>query len=90
MADLQAVQQKIQDLHDAITAEKQEVGAKLDELGTTIQQLRDQIAAGNTEPADLDQIASALDSVKADIQGIIETPAPPPPVITDGGSDNIS
>lgn len=53
-----------QEVIDAIAAEKAEVQAKLDALGTEIQSLKDQIAAGSpVTPADLDEIVSLVHDI---------------------------
>jgi phage shock protein A len=53
-----------QEVLDAIAAEKAQVTEGLDSLNTQIQELKDQIAAGNAvTEADLDDIAAAVNEI---------------------------
>ena len=55
---------KVQDLLDAIASERQEVLGKLADLKTTVQELKDQIAAGGTiTESQLDEVLTGIQSI---------------------------
>lgn len=77
VADIEA---KVDTLQTALDNEQAQIQAAIDGLNTTVQELRDQIAAGANDQEALERIATKLDGIQSDLEGTIaDTPTEPEP-----------
>lgn len=73
------IEAKVDALQATLDAEQAQIQAAIDGLTTTVQELRDQIAAGQADNEALDRIATKIDAIKSDLEGTIaDEPAPTP------------
>lgn len=76
IADLEA---KVTTLVNGVKSEQAQAAIKLQALADEIKSLKDQIAAGSpATQADLDRLATALDSITTAVANIIPDDAPAP------------
>lgn len=74
------IEAKVDALQTALDNEQAQIQTAIDALNTTVQELRDQIAAGQTDNDALDRIATKLDGIKSDLEGTIaDAPVEPTP-----------
>ena len=80
MAKVSDIEAKVDALQSALDVEQAQIQAAIDKLNTTIQELRDQIAGGQTDAEALERIATKLDAIQTDLQGTIaDEPTEPTP-----------
>lgn len=74
------IEAKVDALQTALDNEQAQIQTAIDALSATVQELRDQIAAGQTDNDALDRIATKLDDIKSDLEGTIADGPIVPPV----------
>jgi len=80
MSKVTDIEAKVDALQTALDNEQAQIQTAIDGLNTTVQELRDQIAAGAADTESLDRIATKLDTIKTDLEGTIaDAPTEPTP-----------
>lgn len=71
MSKITDIEAKVDELQTTLDNEQTQIQNAINGLTTTVQELRDQIAAGAADTEALDRIATKIDSIKTDLQGTI-------------------
>lgn len=79
MSKISDIEAQVDTLQQKLDAEQEEIKVAIDGFKATIQELRDQIAAGGSDAEALDRIAQKLTDLTTDLESTVTPEAPPTP-----------